>query len=638
MITPVDGWSKTSPWERVPRIAVAALTDERPLSICCHSDVVWSMDGVEFMLRSVMASDRVGPDVLQLRDDNPSSVDLMGLDGLLNAIEATITHPHLDPVTVGVNSPWGGGKTTVLELLRGRLETHDDIVVVFVSPWAYDSTTDPRTALIEAVLTELEAHAARDETRFAQFRGKLLELYRRVDIAKAVKLAAKSALTLTLPDFDSLVGVVREAEAPHERGERVDLQGFREKFSELLDPPERDDLTVDEGASSIRRVVVLVDDLDRALPDAVVESLEAIKLFLSVKKMAFVIAADEQNVADSIQRRLDRSGQPITGTLYLEKIVQIPFRVPAPTLERTIEYLALLLLSHTDDPKRLREILDESRGSGETLAARLADHTDERELIALAEQLGSVLYRQTGGNPRRLKRFLNAFWIRSAQAEANGVSLSPGVYAKMMVAELLYADLFASVIGWLGSGELMDKVAEIERGEGDHGEHVLDWGRMEPSLEDADLAAYLHLAASLRGETVSDTGLPASLRQIAERLMSSSDATFGGGVEDSNALDVHDKAAIGRHLAAILRHFGDPNKQRLVCRGISVVATDDVAAATIVSELRLVDVNKLTAAAPIALAHVPLHRAVRELLADWAKDPAGSGEFRRAADDTATRA
>ena len=39
----------------------------------------------------------------------------------------------------------------------------------------------------------------------------------------------------------------------------------------------------------IERVVVLVDDLDRCLPDAIVAALEATKLVLSVPKMAFVM-------------------------------------------------------------------------------------------------------------------------------------------------------------------------------------------------------------------------------------------------------------------------------------------------------------------------------------------------------------
>jgi len=114
------------------------------------------------------------------------------------------------------------------------------------------------------------------------------------------------------------------------------LQGFRRQFAEIMES---------EDLKPLERVVVLVDDLDRSLPDTVVETLEAIKLFLSVKKMAFVIAADEENVASAIGRRLATTGQPITLRLYLEKIVQVPVRIPALGRDQTEEYLALLMLA-----------------------------------------------------------------------------------------------------------------------------------------------------------------------------------------------------------------------------------------------------------------------------------------------------
>ena len=60
----------------------------------------------------------------------------------------------------------------------------------------------------------------------------------------------------------------------------------------------------------IKRVVVLVDDLDRCLPPTVIETLEGIRLFLAVPKMSFVIAADEDRVADAIRTRYEKPGGP----------------------------------------------------------------------------------------------------------------------------------------------------------------------------------------------------------------------------------------------------------------------------------------------------------------------------------------
>ena len=56
-------------------------------------------------------------DAMPLRDDNPSHVDLLGFEDVVDVVESILTRRDLDPVTVGINAPWGGGKTTVLQLL-----------------------------------------------------------------------------------------------------------------------------------------------------------------------------------------------------------------------------------------------------------------------------------------------------------------------------------------------------------------------------------------------------------------------------------------------------------------------------------------------------------------------------------------
>ena len=100
---------------------------------------------------------------------------------------------------------------------------------------------------------------------------------------KALKLAARSSITLQLPGIDDLAGLVNGGDVEGDPEPR-NLDEFRQDFAELL---------AGKQLSHVRRVVVLVDDLDRCLPDTVVDTLETMRLFLSVPKMAFVIAADE---------------------------------------------------------------------------------------------------------------------------------------------------------------------------------------------------------------------------------------------------------------------------------------------------------------------------------------------------------
>jgi hypothetical protein len=126
----------------------------------------------------------------------------------------------------------------------------------------------------------------------------------------------------------------------------------------------------------IDRVVVLVDDLDRCLPDTVVAALEAMKLFLSVRKTAFVIAADRRLVTLAIATRYGQSAQ--AGTMareYLEKIVQIPMSVPALGLADTEAYLATMLLD--------RHLTTEA-------IALLVTHCDERRRAGKARTLEAL--------------------------------------------------------------------------------------------------------------------------------------------------------------------------------------------------------------------------------------------------------
>ena len=74
-------------------------------------------------------------------------------------------------------------------------------------------------------------------------------------------------------------GYLKAAEGTRASPEQI--HEFREEFKELLDE------------AKIDQLVVLIDDLDRCLPETAIDTLEAIRLFLFVPKTAFVIGADE---------------------------------------------------------------------------------------------------------------------------------------------------------------------------------------------------------------------------------------------------------------------------------------------------------------------------------------------------------
>jgi len=96
------------------------------------------------------------------------------------------------------------------------------------------------------------------------------------------------------------------------------------------------------------------------------------RLFLSVPKMSFVIAADEDRVADALRDRYPRAepGDPEEepARLYLHKIVQTTLKLPALSRFDTEAYLLLLQLqtrpkvelsADAFDPDRLYRTADQ---------------------------------------------------------------------------------------------------------------------------------------------------------------------------------------------------------------------------------------------------------------------------------------
>src|SRR4051812_11461910 len=91
-----------------------------------------------------------------LWDDNPSEVDLLGFDALVAPIVDAVRSKDLDPLTIGIHARWGGGKSTILNLIAAELGGDGSVLVIRTSPWEYDDHDDVKGTLIAEVLDALQ--------------------------------------------------------------------------------------------------------------------------------------------------------------------------------------------------------------------------------------------------------------------------------------------------------------------------------------------------------------------------------------------------------------------------------------------------------------------------------------------------
>jgi hypothetical protein len=565
---------------------------------------------------------------LRLWPDNPTALDLLGFADIAAPVMEAIGRQRLDPVAVGIFGDWGSGKSTVLEILGAQLKSRPDTLVVSTRPWEYDPTLDPRATLITEVLEVMRTYAEANASLWAKSKDKFAALAKRIKWSKALTLASKSAITLTVPTPEKLIGIFGDSEKVAD----PTLQGFRKEFQELM-----------KDFDDIKRVIVLVDDLDRCLPESVVMTLEAIKLFLSVPKMAFVIAADEAAVKAAITKHFNASqqGTRMAGD-YLEKIIQIPITVPSLGQEDTEAYLAMMLLDQHldgDEPALVKIALHctERRHRGERqvfldVPASLIPGTAQDDL-ALAAELAPVLFQRLDGNPRRLKRFLNAFWVRADIAGRRGVTLDLRVLAKLMVLERIEIAAFGQLLDWLADGVLTDNLRKLEQGDNLDAHSAFGWWKdMSPKISGMDVGPYLRLAASLQRRTGPRSDLRADLADLLEKL------STGAMVERNQAqtklgdLQEEDRKVMAREIAEALRT--NPEAQENLAETLEALLRDSATAPIVVDGLKRLEASRVDAALAASITgDDDLNAVVRDVVREWIATGTMQEIARNAAED-----
>jgi hypothetical protein len=506
-----------------------------------------------------------------LFDDNPAARDLLNFTGVADAIVRVLTAGGLDPVTVGIQGVWGGGKSTMLNLVATQLESVSHVLVVRVDPWEFDDNHDVRGTLIALVLNALQEQLTSDEAGLPESRvhaaiAKLDDLRRRIAWGRVAKVIITSAATMT-PDIKGLVEALtpagpKDGEAAQNKPQS--MAGFREDFGSLM-----------AKELGFTKVVVLVDDLDRCLPAATVATLEAIKLFLSVPKMAFVLAADEDLVRASVDKHLGGIESGAFAARYTEKIVQLPISLPILTQHDAEAYVALLLASDIQmtgaDVTEMVQRAAERRRAGTApyvVPAENGAPGPDAEVLSMAASVATGLSADMWQTPRAVKRFLNNLSVRQHIARAAGADLPLAVLIRMYVLELRHLTEFkiltaasdderaTLLLEWERWGAQLDGATKPEL----VGEHTRAWAATKPSLTDkvSEIDRYLSFASTLRSDVRFGGAMDSRQRELVERLLSEADSERRRGVEEALGADGETQQVLVGALADYLLRADDP--------------------------------------------------------------------------------
>ncbi|MGP4670071.1 Qat anti-phage system ATPase QatA [Agrobacterium pusense] len=412
--------------------------------------------------------------------DNETKVDLLNNEAIATTIIKLLRDRPDQPVTIGVHGDWGAGKSSVLEMIEGGFEEESKVLCLKFNGWRFQGFEDAKIALIEGIVTGLI------EKRPVLTRAgeAVKDVFRRIDWLKVAKKAGGLAFTAFtgIPTPDQIGAIVGTLEGilvdPAKLATKDNVQSAIDGVKGLLKDGEGESANVPEEINAFRKafdelleeagveqLVVLIDDLDRCLPDTAIETLEAVRLFVFTSRTAFVVAADEAMIEYAVRKHFpdlpDTTGPQTYARNYLEKLIQVPFRIPALGDTETRIYVTLLLVGAElgdDDPafnqligvarERLRRPWTSGALDSASVRAALGQKASHaNNALALSDQIGPILASGTKGNPRQIKRFLNTLVLRQRTAEARGFGddVKLPVLAKLMLAERFIPRLFDQI-------------------------------------------------------------------------------------------------------------------------------------------------------------------------------------------------
>jgi predicted KAP-like P-loop ATPase len=117
---------------------------------------------------------------------------------------------------------------------------------------------------------------------------------------------------------------------------------FHTEFAELIE----------SLGDEVQAVVVFIDDMDRcSSTETIVETFEAMRLFLHAPKTAYVVGAHEHIVEAALDGRYEarREGDAELGSHWLEKMLQNTLAVPPLAEPEVLSYINLLFAEAIHD-------------------------------------------------------------------------------------------------------------------------------------------------------------------------------------------------------------------------------------------------------------------------------------------------
>ena len=215
---------------------------------------------------------------------------------------------------LAINGAWGSGKSFVLGLIEEKLSKKQEYIIIKYDAWENTFYSDPLIAILSCVIDGIEeklylVERTEEKAKKAAKTGvnTLAKLSTKIEKLKAV--------------IEGIKTIIKDFHNPIDTTALGDLKSYQKLLKttkEILNEITQ----AGEYREKQTKLVILVDEIDRCLPDEQLKILERLHHLFDVKNCAVIVTMNQICVAETV-----KTIYGIDGYEYLRKFFNFTFRL-----------------------------------------------------------------------------------------------------------------------------------------------------------------------------------------------------------------------------------------------------------------------------------------------------------------------
>lgn len=228
-------------------------------------------------------------------------------------------------LVLALDAQWGEGKSTFIKMWSGenKYKQEPPLETIYFDAFENDYQKEPFLALASEIYELLEDKAESKKVEFKKRAAQVFKTFSRGMIKTGIRLGTAGLIdgtilnqaendisTLVSEQVDSIIASKFESS----KADKLALSNFREFLS---------DIAINHTPG--KRIVFVIDELDRCRPDFALDLLENIKHLFSVSGITFLLVMNRKQLEESVKCRY---GDGIDSVTYLQKFINVWLFLP----------------------------------------------------------------------------------------------------------------------------------------------------------------------------------------------------------------------------------------------------------------------------------------------------------------------